>query len=154
MAKAQEIPLSAEMSYAAAARATVAVRAREVFAHADGVLDTKDIERVHDMRVATRRLRAVLEIFAPAFDKAGHKEVLRDVKALADALGARRDPDVQLAHLDAFAAAAPEPDLAGIDVLAQRLRVEQAQGNQVLAAALESAAAGGMAGRLEGGVVA
>ena len=25
---------------------------------ADGVLDTADIERVHDMRVATRRLRA------------------------------------------------------------------------------------------------
>jgi CHAD domain-containing protein len=101
------------------------------------------------MRVATRRLRAVLEIFAPAFDTAQYKEVLRDVKALADALGTRRDPDVQLAHLDAFAAAAPEPDLAGIDVLAQRLRVEQAQGNQVLAAALESAAASDLRGRLE-----
>jgi len=149
MAKAQEIALDGEMTYAAAARATVAVRAGEVFAHADGVLDTTEIERVHDMRVATRRLRAVLEIFAPAFDTAQYKEVLRDVKALADALGTRRDPDVQLAHLDAFAAAAPEPDLAGIDVLAQRLRVEQAQGNQVLAAALESAAASDLRGRLE-----
>lgn len=148
MAKAREIPLAREMTYAQAARATVAVRAEELFAHADGVLDTSDIERVHDMRVATRRLRAVLEIFAPCFERSLHKEVLRDVKALADALGARRDPDVQLAHLDAFAAAAPEADLPGIDVLAQRLRVEQAQGNQGLAAALESAAAGDLRGRL------
>ena len=148
MAKAREIALAREMTYAQAARATVAVRAEELFAHADGVLDTSDIERVHDMRVATRRLRAVLEIFAPCFERSLHKEVLRDVKALADALGARRDPDVQLAHLDAFAAAAPEADLPGIDVLAQRLRVEQAQGNQGLAAALESAAAGDLRGRL------
>ena len=46
------------------------VRAEELFEHADGVLDTDDIERVHDMRVATRRLRAVLEIFAPVLPRA------------------------------------------------------------------------------------
>ena len=149
MAKAREIALEREMTYAQAARATVAVRAEELFAHAGGVLDTSDIERVHDMRVATRRLRAVLEIFAPCFERSLHREVLRDVKALADALGARRDPDVQLANLDAFAAAVPESDLPGVDVLAQRLRVEQAQGNQALAAALESAAAADLRGRLE-----
>ena len=148
MAKARDIALSGEMTYAEAARATVAVRAQEVFEHADGVLDISDIERVHDMRVATRRLRAVLEVFAPCFDAAGHKDVLRDVKALADALGARRDPDVHLAALDVFAAAVPEPDHPGIDVFSQRLRVEQAQGNQVLAAALEAAEETDLRGRL------
>ena len=51
------------------------------------------------MRVATRRLRAVLEIYAPCFPRDEFSVVLRDVKALADALGARRDPDVQLAAL-------------------------------------------------------
>jgi CHAD domain-containing protein len=148
MAKARDIRLTAEMTYAEAARATVAVRAEEVFAHADGVLDTDDIERVHDMRVATRRLRAVLEVFAACFEPAAHREVLRDVKELADALGARRDPDVQLASLDAFAAAVPAPDLAGVDVFAQRLRVEQAQGNQTLAAALSDAEQSDLRGRL------
>jgi CHAD domain-containing protein len=148
MAKARDIRLTDEMTYAEAARATVAVRAEEVFAHADGVLDTDDIERVHDMRVATRRLRAVLEVFAACFEQAAHREVLRDVKELADALGARRDPDVQLASLDAFAAAVPAPDLAGVDVFAQRLRVEQAQGNQTLAAALSDAEQSDLRGRL------
>ncbi len=51
----------------------VDVRAEEVFEHAEGVLDMTDIERVHDMRVATRRLRAVMEIFEPAFPKQQHR---------------------------------------------------------------------------------
>ena len=33
----------------------------------EDVLDVADIERVHDMRVATRRLRAALEVFEPCF---------------------------------------------------------------------------------------
>ena len=45
------------------------MRADELFGHSEGVLDTSDIERVHDMRVASRRLRAVLEIFEPCFSR-------------------------------------------------------------------------------------
>ena len=99
MAKAADIPLRPEMPFAEAAATTVAVRAGELWEHSRDVLDTTDIERVHAMRVATRRLRAVLEIFAPAFPSRLHREVLGEVKALADALGARRDPDVQLEAL-------------------------------------------------------
>jgi CHAD domain-containing protein len=149
MAKAREIPeIDGRMSFRAVARAAVDVRAREVFEHADGVLDTDDIERVHDMRVATRRLRAVLEVFAPAFDAAQHKAVLRDVKALADALGARRDPDVQIAALQQLTDKLPAQDHAGLEVFAHRLRVEQAQGNQTLALALERVTAADLEGRL------
>src|SRR5215208_6702108 len=96
MAKAAAVELAPDTTFAEAAARTVAVRAGELWEHSDGVLDTSDIERVHDMRVATRRLRAVLEIFAACFPPKQHRKVLRDVKALADALGARRDPDVQL----------------------------------------------------------
>src|SRR3954449_7420897 len=104
MAKPEPVPLAADEPFSAAGRRIVGVRARELFAHADGVLDTEDIERVHDMRVATRRLRAVLEIFAPCFDPAAFRPALKEVKALADALGERRDPDVHIAALEAFAA--------------------------------------------------
>jgi CHAD domain-containing protein len=149
MAKAREIPgLDGAHSFRAVARAAVAVRAEEVFEHAAGVLDTDDIDRVHDMRVATRRLRAVLEVFAPAFDKARHKAVLRDVKALADALGARRDPDVQLAALATLEAALPDADRAGIEAFAGVLRAEQRDGNATLAAALKVMADQDLEGRL------
>ena len=137
MAKAREVPgLHAQLSYREAAAATVRVRAEELFDAREGVLDTEDIERVHAMRVATRRLRAVLEIYRPCFDADAYRPVLRDVKALADALGARRDPDVQLDALSALAAAMPRTDLAGIDLLADEVRAEQAQGNELLAVAL------------------
>jgi CHAD domain-containing protein len=150
MAKAREIPgLRAETPYAAAAAATVRVRAQELFDHADAVLDTSDIERVHDMRVASRRLRAALEIYAPCFARKAFEAVLRDVKALADALGARRDPDVQLAHLDGLSGALGDESRPGLDVFAAMLRDEQAAGNAVLARALEAATAQDLRGRLE-----
>src|ERR671937_2263439 len=136
MAKARDIPdLHADDSFADAAVKVVAVRAEELAGHSENVLDIRDIERVHDMRVATRRLRAVLEIFAPCFPPGGFKGALRDVKALADALGERRDPDVHVAALEAFAAAVPAGDRAGAQELIERQRVRQAAGNAALAAA-------------------
>ena len=74
------------MTFREAAASAVAVRTEEVFEFEEGALDTSDIERLHDMRVATRRLRAVMEIFAPCFPKAEHRQALKDVKALAHAL--------------------------------------------------------------------
>ena len=140
MAKPRDIPeLHADDAFAAAAAKVVAVRAQELADHSHNVLDTSDIERVHDMRVATRRLRAVLEIFAPCFPKRQHADVLRDVKALADALGERRDPDVHIAALDTFAAAVKPSSRAGVRLLAGRFRDEQAQANADLAQALQRA---------------
>jgi len=150
MAKARDIEaLDCDMPYARAAAHIVAVRAQELFAHADGVLDVTDIERVHDMRVATRRLRAVLEIFAPCFPAGEHKAALRDVKRLADALGGRRDPDIQLAALERFEQATAKADAPGIEAFTRRLREEQAAANAALAAALAEAEADDLEGRLE-----
>jgi triphosphatase len=58
----------------------------------------EDLEELHDMRVATRRLRTALKAFRdflPA--RAGRYE--RDLKYVADALGKVRDLDVQLQSL-------------------------------------------------------
>src|SRR3954466_5199591 len=129
MAKARDIPgLHASMPFAQAAAATVAVRAEELFEHAEGVLDTTDIERVHDMRVASRRLRAVLEIYAPCFPKDQFKPLLNEVKTLADALGERRDPDVLLAQLETLEAALPKANTPGIEAFAAPVRDEQQRG--------------------------
>ena len=132
-----------------AAGRIVAVRAHELFDHADDVLDTEDIERVHAMRVSSRRLRAVLEIFERAFPAGDWRPVLDDVKALADALGARRDPDVQIEHFEALRGELAEDEQAGLELILARLRDEQAAGNAVLAAALEDAQARDLPGRLQ-----
>jgi hypothetical protein len=149
MAKAKDIPgLDAAIFYREAAALTVAVRAQELFDQADGVLDTSDIERVHDMRVASRRLRAVLEIYEPCFPRKLLRSVLADVKALADALGERRDPDVQLAQLEEFAAAVKAADRPGVELFAERVRAQQDAGNEALRAALAQVAERDLRGRL------
>lgn len=93
----------------------------------------EDIEALHDMRVATRRLRAALEVFAPAFPEKRHRKALKRVKRLADALGERRDRDVAIEFLAEFAGEAPEADGAAIEALIERLRREQRQANEELA---------------------
>jgi CHAD domain-containing protein len=130
VAKPRPIPdLTADRPYAEAAAMIVSVRAQELDAHAQGVLDTGDIERVHDMRVSTRRLRAALEIFEPCFPERAYGEALTDVKRLADALGERRDRDVAIAALHHFNDQTPAPDRRGVSSLIDQLRAEQEQAN-------------------------
>ena len=148
MAKAADIEVNPFEPYAIAAARVVRVRADELFDHSENVLDTSDIERVHDMRVASRRLRAVLEIFEPCFPQGDFKTALRDVKALADALGERRDPDVHIEDMEGFEAQVQATLRPGIDALVARLRAQQTRGNEVLAAALEEIRANDLHARL------
>jgi CHAD domain-containing protein len=148
LAKAQDIDVDPWEPYGHAAARIVRVRADELFAAADGVLDTEEIERVHEMRVASRRLRAVLEIFAACFPEAEYARVLRDVKALADALGERRDPDVHIDALEAFAEQLAASQRPGVLRMVEEQRLRQAQGNAILAEALERVERRGLRDRL------
>jgi CHAD domain-containing protein len=133
MAKARPVDgLEAEQPYAVAAARIVAVRTREVADHSRDVLDVGDIERVHDMRVATRRLRAALEIFEPCFPTGTYAEALGEVKAIADALGERRDRDVTIVALERFAEGLASPDRPGVASLIDQIRGEQAEANAAL----------------------
>ena len=133
MAKPKPITgLVPELSYGEAAARAVETRGGEVLDHATGVLNTEAIEGVHDMRVATRRLRAALEVFEPCFPPKLHRRALRDIKVLADGLGERRDRDVAIAHLEQTAERMPEAARRGIDSLISELRGEQAAANEAL----------------------
>jgi len=150
VAKALPIPgLNGQISYAHAAALTIEVRSEELFAHSEGVLDTGDIKRLHAMRVATRRLRAVLEFYAPCLPKEQLRPALKEVRRLADALGARRDPDVELKALTQFADAVGPQDRPGVQRFIEGTRRQQAEANADLAIALEAMVADDLRGRLE-----
>jgi CHAD domain-containing protein len=150
VAKARPIPgIGEDDAYAAVAARVVAIRASELAAASVGVLDTEDIERVHDMRVATRRLRAALEVFEPCFPRKRFREALREVKALADALGERRDRDVTIAALDSFSAEIGRADVRGVQSLVAQMRDEQAEANLALAAYVSEERLAGLAERLD-----
>ena len=150
MAKARDIPgLASELSFRDAASLAVGTRAAEVWEYEHGVLDTRKIEGVHDMRVATRRLRAVMEIFAPCFPKKRHREALREVKALGEVLGERRDPDVMILRLREAAGQFTNEDRPGIASLIEELEAGQSDANERVASALAKARDGKLPERLE-----
>ncbi len=149
MARAEEIPgIASDLSFREAAARAVETRADELFGHSEGVLDTDDIERVHAMRVATRRLRAVLEIFAVCFPAKEHRRVLKAVKRLADALGERRDPDVAVETLEAISHLLPKEDQVGVGSLVTELRTVQQAENEHLALELARVQEESLHGRL------
>jgi CHAD domain-containing protein len=133
VARAREVELDCEAPFGMAAAQVVEVRAAEVFEHSAGVLDLDDVEPVHDMRVATRRLRAALEVFEPCFPRKRHRRALRRVKALADALGVRRDLDVEIELLEGLAGEVAEEDREALRALIGDLRSRQRQANDDLA---------------------
>jgi len=133
VARARKVELDCDESFSLAAARVVEVRAAEVFEHAEGVLDLDDTERVHDMRVATRRLRAAMEVFEPCFPRKRHRKALKRVKALADALGERRDRDVTIGLLAGLAGELREGDRDALAALIESLREEQRAANEELA---------------------
>jgi len=133
VATARKVELDCEASFAVAAQRVVEVRANEVFKQADGVLDLGEVEHVHDMRVATRRLRAALEVFEECFPRKRYRKALKRVKALADALGERRDLDVEIALLEGVVADVADGDRQALKALIGDLRAQQRQANGDLA---------------------
>jgi CHAD domain-containing protein len=133
VARAHEIPgLDCGEPFHRAAARVIAVRADEVLVHSEGVLDLERIEAVHDMRVATRRLRAAMEVFEPCFPRKRHRRALRRVRALADALGERRDRDVAIEFLEALGGQVSETDREALSVELERMRAGQRQANEDL----------------------
>jgi CHAD domain-containing protein len=90
-----------------AARAAVGQHLRSLTA-AEGGARAGDVESVHQLRVATRRLRATLDLFAPVMHKTFVESAQRDLGWLGRAIGAVRDLDVLA---DAVAGRAAQLDL-------------------------------------------
>ena len=64
-----------------------------------GVKTAQDIEHIHRMRVASRRLRAALPLFASCFPEKKYQVWMEEIRTVTRALGEARDTDVQIAFL-------------------------------------------------------
>ncbi len=67
-----------------------------------GVRQAEDIEYIHRMRVASRRLRAALTLFEDCLPRKMFPGWQKQIRRITRALGAARDTDVQLAFLQTF----------------------------------------------------
>lgn len=112
-----------------AARHLLVLRLGDVRRYEEAVRRHVEEDPVHDMRVATRRLRAALRTF-------GLREYGQQVKPLQDALGQVRDVHVQQAWLEAL-----ERELSGtppLEPLRQALARPLPERTQALYAALNT----------------
>jgi CHAD domain/Ppx/GppA phosphatase family len=89
-------------------------------------LQGTDIEGVHDVRVASRRLRAAMDIAAPVFPRGWYRPLHQAAKEITGALGEVRDRDVLLEALHADRKSAPLVEHPGIDRLIARVERERA----------------------------
>ena len=103
--------------------------------HEPGVRLGEDIEHVHDMRVATRRMRSAFRLFAPFFDDKKVRPLVRGLRRTAQALGAVRDLDVFREKAQCFLA--EHPDLS-LDPLFSTWQADYDAARQALLAELDS----------------
>ncbi|MDB4967676.1 MAG: Adenylate cyclase [Myxococcales bacterium] len=97
-----------------AARRCIAARLADVRTFEERLTGAADADDVHDMRVASRRLRAALALFDR---KRQLREAEKAVRALGEALGEVRELHVQLEWLRGAGAAAAEKERHGIAML-------------------------------------
>ncbi len=135
MAKAWDVPgLRGDARFSDAAGRIILTRWREMMSYRDGTLAGGDIEELHAMRVASRRLRAAMDAFAAAFPRKSFKRYLGRVKEITDVLGAARDLDVAIEGLMAREAAAVEIERPGLEGLVARYRTDRTAETQEIAA--------------------
>lgn len=111
-------------------------QARKLLLHDPGTRLGSDPEDLHQMRVATRRLRAFLRVGRPLLDESWSEPLRDELGWLGRALGPARDLDVLLEHVEAELVALGELDSAA--GLLEALRAEQVSARRDVVAALSS----------------
>jgi triphosphatase len=98
-----------------------------------------DPEALHDLRVAGRKLEAIVRQFAP-YLPASVVKIRPTLKKTLRTLGAARDLDVALIELETFSRALPESDRMGIEPLKSHLICERGKARASMLSALDSSA--------------
>jgi CHAD domain-containing protein len=108
-----------------------------------------DVEAVHELRIATRRIRVALRLFAPLLPKATTEALLDGFAALGRRIGAVRDLDV-LAKAIARGATRLDPALRrALPPLVDHVAAEREQALAALRAELDTARVRGLLARAD-----
>ena len=111
--------------------------ASAMLAHVPGTRLGEDIESLHQMRVATRRMRAGMDMFASVLPvRAGRLRA--ELGWLAALLGEVRDLDIQLGRFDDWTEEMPGDHREALDELADLLAGHRVQARRALLEALDS----------------
>ncbi|MCW2633474.1 MAG: domain containing protein [Pseudonocardia sp.] len=119
-------------------RAAIDLRLRALLRHDPGTRAGRDIEHLHQMRVAVRRMRATLKAARPLLDPAWADGLRAELGWLGRALGPVRDLDVLLQRLRAESADFDPAERAAAQALVSDLHADREVARAVMLAALAS----------------
>jgi len=121
----------------------------QILAHDPGTRLGDDPEDLHDLRVAVRRLRAILEVGAPPLDEAWAGELRDELGWLGDCLGPVRDLDVMLECLSGVQRELGQMDRRAFAPLLKTLDRERTAQRRSLLEAMRSPRYAALLDRLE-----
>lgn len=132
--------VEAEDPLAEAGRKILRYHFAEMLRHEEGTRQGEDIEELHDMRVATRRMRAAFEVFGEAFEPKVLKAHLKGLRATGRALGRVRDLDVFMEKAQHYLETLPQDHRQGLDPLLSGWQQEREFARDEMIAHLDSEA--------------
>jgi CHAD domain-containing protein len=103
-----------------------------------GTRSGENIEDLHKMRVATRRMRAAWRVFDGAYRPKVQRRYGRELRSIARVLGEVRDIDVLLEDLDSYIANLPAPGREATEPLRSAWRKRREVARKRLVARLDS----------------
>jgi CHAD domain-containing protein len=137
--KNQKSPgLLADDTLAEAGRKTLLYHFAEMLKHEEGTRLGEDIEELHDMRVASRRMRAAFDLFEQAFDPKVIRRHLRGLKATGRALGAVRDMDVFIEKANYYMEELSPEQRSGLGMLVEAWQAQRETARAAMLAHLSS----------------
>ena len=129
--------ITPDATYVQAAHAALRHQLQELMDNLPGTRAGDDIEALHDMRVASRRLRAAMSVFAAAFPEKPFKVVEKRVSGVTDALSVVRDADVLIEFVTKAGKTASEADRVGIEAFLDHLQSQRDRDRVALVRSLD-----------------
>jgi CHAD domain-containing protein len=130
--------ITATDTLAEAGRKVMCFHFARMLANEKGTRLGEDIEALHDMRVAARRLRAAFEVFGEAFETGALKGYLKGLRATGRALGNVRDLDVFMEKARTYQATLPEDQQPGLEPLFLEWEAQRKRARSEMLAFLDS----------------
>src|SRR5258708_27560108 len=121
-----------------AGRKTLAYHFARMVDKESAVRKAEDDEAVHDMRVATRRLRSALDIFGDFYRGRSIKVMGKELRRIGKALGAVRDLEVVKKKGDKYAESLSEAERESLDPLLKDWKDQLDEARAILLDVLDS----------------
>ncbi len=129
--------LDEDDSMAEAAVKTFRFHLQRMLYHEPGTREGEDIEELHDMRVATRRMRAALQVFGDYLEPGKMTPFAKGLRRTGRVLGAVRDLDVFRDKAQRYLDTLPAAKQDRLDPLLAAWRVEREAARQKMIAYLD-----------------